>query len=269
MGWQPATGPVGRLRDRVGRLMYRQVYERPLMPRFDAVRGDLGLERLGSFDELVTRSHHVLVLTSPAFDFPARLPGNVEYVGPQLESPGLSADWPPPWSGDDDRPLVVVGLSTTHQAQDSLLERIIEALATLPVRALVTTGGADLGGSPPPNVHVARYVPHARVLPDAALVVTHAGLGTVHAALAHGLPMVCMPIGRDQPDNAARVAWHGAGVRLSPNSRADRIAATIRGVLDDPAFRASARRLAASIAEEGPADRGPAALERVAERSSG
>ena len=67
------------------------------------------------------------------------------------------------------------------------------------------TGGATLQSTPPATIHVARFVPHQDVLPQAAAVITHAGLGTVHAALAHGLPLVCMPIGRDQPDIAARV----------------------------------------------------------------
>jgi len=157
----------------------------------------------------------------------------------------------------------VVGLSTTHQAHEPLLERIVAALATLPVRALVTTGGATLRSTPPANVHVARFVPHAHVLPQAAAVVTHAGLGTVHAALAHGLPLVCLPVGRDQPDNAARVEWHGAGERLTPKSSPAVIRAAVERVLRDPAFAASARRLAAAFAEERLADRAPSALEAL------
>jgi UDP:flavonoid glycosyltransferase YjiC (YdhE family) len=264
MGWAPLAGPLGRLREVVGRLIFRQVYERPLLPRFNAVRAGLGLEPLRTFDELLQRVDRALVLTSPAFDFPARLPANVEYVGLQLDPPAPTPAWGSPWPAGDDRPLVVVGLSTTHQAHDPLLERIVAALATLPVRALVTTGGARLRSAPPANVHVARFVPHAQVLPQAAAVVTHAGLGTVHAALAHGLPLVCLPIGRDQPDNAARVEWHGTGQRLSPNSSPAGIRAAVERVLRDPAFAASARRLASAFAEERPAERAPTALEVVA-----
>jgi UDP:flavonoid glycosyltransferase YjiC (YdhE family) len=264
MGWAPLGGSVGRLREQVGRLIYRQVYERPLLPRFNAVRTTLGLEPLRRFDEYVRGVDRALVLTSPAFDFPAPLPANVEYVGPQVDGPASTSSWDSPWPQDDDRPLVVVGLSTTYQAHDPLLERIVAALASLPVRALVTTGGATLRSTPPGNVHVARFVPHADVLPQAAAVVTHAGLGTVHAALAHGLPLVCLPIGRDQPDNAARVERHGAGLRLSPKSSPAAIGAAIEKVLLDPAFAVSARRLAVAFAEERPAERGPSALEAVA-----
>ena len=264
MGWAPLDGPLGKVREAVGRLIFRQVYERPLLPRLNEVRMGLGLERQRTFDELLQRVDRALVLTSPAFDFPAHLPASVEYVGPQLEPRAPTPAWESPWSPEDDRPLVVVGLSTTHQAHDALLERIVAMFATLPVRALVTTGGARLRSTPPANVHVARFVPHAHVLPQAAAVVTHAGLGTVHAALAHGLPLVCLPIGRDQPDNAARVAWHGAGLRLSPKSPPGVIRAAVERVLGDPSFRASARRLAAAFVEERPAERALSALEGVA-----
>lgn len=263
MGWTPMGGPLGRLREGVGRLIFRQVYERPLLPRFNDVRAALGLEPLRTIAELLERVDRALVLTSPAFDFPSRLPANVEYVGPQLDPVAATPAWDSPWPRGDDRPLVVVGLSTTHQGHDSMLERIVGALATLPVRALVTTGGATLRSTPPANVHVARFVPHAQVLPEAAVVVTHAGLGTVHAALAHGLPLVCLPIGRDQPDNAARVVWHGAGLRLSSKSSSTTIGAAVQRVLGEPAFAASAGRLAAAFAEEHPAERAPSALEAV------
>jgi MGT family glycosyltransferase len=268
MGWAPMGGPLGRLREQVGRLIFRQVYELPLLPRFNEVRVALGLEPMRAFDEYIRRVDRALVLTSPAFDFPARLPANVEYVGPQVDGPASTSSWESPWPQDDDRPLVVVGLSTTYQAHDRLLEHIVTALATLPVRALVTTGGIELRSTPPANVHVARFVPHSSVLPQAAAVVTHAGLGTVHAALVHGLPLVCLPIGRDQPDNAARVAWRGAGLRLSPKSSPRVIRAAVERVLLDPAIRAAAGRLAAAFAEERPAELAPKALEAVGQAGS-
>lgn len=264
MGWSPMGGPLGSLREGLGRLMFRQVYERPLLPHLNAARVAVGLQPMRAFDELLPSVDRALVLTSPAFDFPARLPTNVEYVGPQLEAASSTAVWESPWPPGDDRPLVVVGLSTTYQAHDPMLERIATALGTLPVRALITTGSATLRSAPAANLRVARFVPHSLVLPQAAAVVTHAGLGTVHAALAHGLPLVCLPIGRDQPDNAARVEWHGAGRRLSPKSSPEAIRAAVENVLGDPTFAASAQRLAAAFAEERPGERSASALEALA-----
>jgi len=203
------------------------------------------------------------VMTSPSFDFPAQLPHNAGYIGVQLEDPQWTPPWNPPWPSADDRPLVVVSLTTTYQAHGDMLARIVSALGSLPVRALVTTGRIELK-EPPPNVHLARFVPHARVLPYADAVVTHAGLGTVHAALAHGLPLLCLPIGRDQPDNAARVVWRGAGLRISPKSSPARIAAAVERVLHDETLTRSSRNLARAIAAERPADVGPEEIERLA-----
>jgi MGT family glycosyltransferase len=266
-GWAPMVGPLGTLRDAVGRQAFRRIYERPLLPPLNEVRARLGLSPLTSLSDLLERPDRILVLTSRAFDFPGELPSNVRYIGPQLEDAEWTPPWDSPWPSGDPRPLVVVGLTTTYQAHSGLLQRIVSALGALPVRALVTTGRIELG-EPPPNVHLARFVPHPRVLPQAAAVVTHAGLGTVHAALAHGLPLVCLPIGRDQPDNAARVVWRGAGLRLSPKSSPARIAAAVERILHDQALSTSARELARAIAEEGPADLGPSEIERLAVRET-
>lgn len=263
MGWMPMNGLAGGVRDAIGARIFRWIYERPLVPQFNAVRAALGLPHAASLADLLQRTTRIFVLTTPAFDFPGRLPGHAEYIGPQLEAPEWTPRWEAPWPPDDGRPLVVVGLTTTFQAHGPLLNRIASALGTLPVRALVSTGRLRLDAAPP-NVRVASYVPHVRVLPHAAAVVTHAGLGTVHAALVHGVPMVCLPIGRDQPDNAARVVYRSVGVRLPPTSSTAAIAAAVDRVVHDEALTASARRLAQTIRVGHPQDAGPIALERLA-----
>jgi UDP:flavonoid glycosyltransferase YjiC (YdhE family) len=110
----------------------------------------------------------------------------------------------------------------------------------------VTTGPAiDLTGvTIPENVEVRDFVPHAAVLPDASLTVSHAGLGTVHAALAAGVPLVCIPHGRDQEDNAARVVAAEAGIRLRKGVSAEKLAKEIEGALADPKLKEGAVRLA-------------------------
>ena len=79
----------------------------------------------------------------------------------------------------------------------------------LPVRALVTVGGAVEVDQlhPPANVVVERFAALGRATYD-SLVITHAGHGTVMAAVSAGVPLVCVPIGRDQPAVAARVTQH-------------------------------------------------------------
>src|SRR5262249_2059565 len=145
-------------------------------------------------------------------------PWQLVYAGPELDDPAWTAPWRSPWNPSDRRPLVLVGFSSTFQNQVGPLGRVIEALRELDVRAVVTTGPAiDAAGLPAAdNVHVCASAPHGELLKEAAAVVTHAGHGTVIRALAAGVPLVCLPMGRDQNDNAARVVFHGAGVRVSP-----------------------------------------------------
>ena len=264
-GWAPRSGLLGAARDALGRSMFDRVWVKPLLGRLNQVRQQLGLEPLAGISDLLAVADRILVLTSRSFDFPAEMPVNVRYVGPHLEQPDVTSSWESPWPDSDSRPLVIVSMSTTYQAQERLLRKVIEAVGRLPVRALVTAGPVDIADDQiPPNVRVARFVPHGRVLPHAAGVVTHAGHGTVMAALRHGLPLVCLPMGRDQGDVAARVTWQGAGVRLSARSGADKVAAAIEQVLGDPAFTAAARRLATAIAEEDAAGSGVDELLEVA-----
>jgi len=164
---------------------------------------------------------------------------------------------------------VLVGLSSTYMAQGDLLGRIVTALGTLPVRALVTLGPSlepDALGATPPHVTVVAAAPHAEVLKHAALVVTHAGHGTIIKSLAAGVPVVALPMGRDQPDNAARMVAAGAGLSLKPSAKVEAIRAAVAGVLATPSYTAAAGRLAAAMAAEGEADRALAELEAMALR---
>ena len=210
-------------------------------------RTALGLPAVASVTEQLLDADRLLVLTSRAFELPeVRPPAHVRYVGPQLPAAHAETPYRPP-AGDG--PLVLVSLSTTDQGQLELLERLLAAVAGLPVRALVTLGPAVDADRlrPPANATLARYVPHDLVLPHAGLVVTHAGHGTVLAAVRAGVPLVCVPMGRDQPAVAERVTRHGLGVALDQGSDVGRLRAAIRGVLADPAYREAVRRMAATV----------------------
>lgn len=141
-------------------------------------------------------------------------------------------------------PRVLVASSTTFQAQSARLHAAIDALGAVGVPTVVTTAGHAVTVDPPPNVEVVDFAPHAALLPHVDVMVTHAGLGSVAAALHHGVPLVCTPISRDQPLNAARVASLGAGIALDVGAGTDEIAAAVRALLDDPSYRAAARSLA-------------------------
>jgi MGT family glycosyltransferase len=222
------------------------------LPALNQARAEFGLAPLHDLGDLAASASRMLVCTSPSYDFAAdAVPGNVRYVGPQLDD-GAAVAWDDPWAGADDHPLVLVSLSSTVMRQEGLLQRAADALGRLPVHAVVTTGPAVDPGviSAPQNVSVRPWARHADLLPYCSAVVTHGGHGTVIKALAAGVPLVVVPLGRDQPGNAARVVHAGAGVRIRKTARTAALQAAIARVLDDHRYRAAARRMAAILAAE-------------------
>jgi len=261
-GFQPARGPLGRLRDAAYHRVSTRLLQAGLEYLNDA-RTRLGLRPLRSLMEQVESVERILVLTSKAFDFKARkLPASVRYVGPQLDDPSWVVDWKSPWPGLHPNPLVAVSFSTTFQNQGRPLRRAIQAMSGLPVRGLVTLGPSldprDFPG--PENVVTVPSAPHSAVFREASVVVTHAGHGTLMKAIAAGVPVVCLPMGRDQNDNAARVVASGVGIRLSARALSRTLRGAIRRVLEDPSYRENARRLASAISLE---TRRPLAVEEL------
>jgi len=265
-GLKPARGPIGRARDAgLNRLMAR-LFDKGL-DQLNEVRRANGLEPRASVLENFEHADLLLLMTSRAFEYEQFTPPpNVRITGPRLDDPAWVGEWAPP-AGTD--PLVLVGMSSTFMDHADVLQRVTTALGELPVRGLVTTAPAIPANSieAPANVTLVERAPHSEVLREASAVVTHAGHGTVIKALAAGVPVVAMPLGRDQLDNAARVAHHGAGLRLKPKASSDAIARAVRRVLDEPSFRANAERLAAEIAAETAEDRAVEELQKLAERN--
>jgi MGT family glycosyltransferase len=232
------------------------------LPALNAARAEHGLAPLEHVLDQGRSAARVLVLTSRAFDFIGPLPPVVKHVGPRLDDPLWAQEWTPPIG---DKPLILVALSAGFQGQEELLRRIVDALAALPVRAIATTGhGIDPAAVPAPeNVDVVRAAPHREVLREAQLVVTHCGHGTTLKALAAGVPIVGLPMGRDQLDVAARLVHAGAGVRLDQSAPPTEIAAAIRDVLADDRYRAAAERIARVIEDETATDLAVAEIEAV------
>jgi MGT family glycosyltransferase len=264
-GFLPAATDEDHERDRVAGEMGMHAWDEAL-PALNAARSEQGLEPLDHVLEQGMSAALTLVMTSAAFDFSGALPPTVKHVGPRLDDPLWAEAWTAS-PGDD--PLVLVALSSDYQDQADLLRRIVAALGELPVRGVVTTAkGIDPADVPAPsNVQVVRSAPHAAVLREAAAVVTHCGHGTTIKALAAGLPLVCLPMGRDQLDVAARVVYRGAGIRLDAEAAPHAIATALDEVLTDSGYREAAERIAAVIAEETAQDRAVAEIEALVESS--
>jgi len=160
------------------------------------------------------------------------------------------AAWAP---ADDPRPLVYITFGTIVGSVPhlrSVYRTSLDAVADLPVRALLTTGrGLEPGalGAIPENVHVEEWIPQRDVLPRVAALVCHGGSGTLLGGLAAGLPVVIVPMGADQPHNGRLVAATGAGLTLIKPD-ADALRAAVQTALAGPELRLQARRLAEEIA---------------------
>lgn len=152
------------------------------------------------------------------------------------------------------RRLVDRGHHVTVLADESMAEqsRRTDALGTLPVRGIVTTGPAVRVDQlrVPANVSVLASAPHSEIMRHADLVISHGGHGTVVKALAAGLPLVILHHGRDQADNAVRVTSRGAGITVSRRAAAPKIARAVAAVLDSPAYRMAARELGLAVAHD-------------------
>ncbi|MFI6978288.1 glycosyltransferase [Embleya sp. NPDC050154] len=264
-GFAPAKGAPGRLRDRIVTRLSGKPWVKGL-PALNSARVENGLEPLDSVVEAFERVDRILVLSPRAFDHAGRqFPEHIRHVGPRLEDPAWAGDLTLP---DGDAPLVLVGLSSSFMKQHDLLERIAEALGTLPVRGLLTTGPAVDPATvrAPANVLVTASAPHSLALRHTAVTVTHAGHGTTVKSLGAGVPMVCVPLGRDQIEVARHVRLAGAGVSVGKGASARTIARAVERVLNDPSYRSAAERMAQAIAAETATDRAVAELEALAEQ---
>jgi MGT family glycosyltransferase len=195
------------------------------------------------------------------FEYPrSDLAPSVSYVGPILAPPTSSFD-PPPWWGEleSGRPVVHVTQGTLDNADlGRLLGPALTGLAGDDVLVVATTGGPDpapLLPDLPANVRLERFIPHDRLLPHVDAMVTNGGYGGVQQALANGIPLVVAGDSEDKPEVAARVHWSGTGIDLRTGKPSPgRIAAGVRRLLGEPAYRKRAQALQAEIAATRPLD---------------
>lgn len=237
----------------------------------NAHRAELGLPAIANLGEIHDACDYAIVAAPKEFEPDVPDAANVLRIGPVLDAPPLSREIDVVDEvdvRDESTPLVLVSLSTSEQGQADLLQRCVDAVAQLPVRAIVTTGTSidPASVSPGTNTRVARYVPHADILPAASLVITHAGLGTTMAALARGVPLLCTPMGRDQFFNAERVEVLGAGRMLMPDSSSEAIAQAATEILSHEHFTAGAKHMATALGGYGGAAAAVTALQSLAQR---
>jgi UDP:flavonoid glycosyltransferase YjiC (YdhE family) len=255
-------------RGAIGRAFWRRA-QRPVDAGLELGRVELnrtrervGLAALAHVHGGISREL-TLVASFPQLEYPRRWPAGAHVVGPLMwEPPTADVELPP-----GDGPLVLVAPSTAQDAEHRLLEATLRALADAPVRVLATWN-RRLPPRPlpvPDNARLVEWVSYARTMPRCDVVVCHAGHGTLVRALAAGCAVVACPAIGDMNENAARVDWAGAGVRVPRRFQTPRVLRlAVERALEDESIKARAAELGAWARQHDSGAQAAALVERLA-----
>jgi zeaxanthin glucosyltransferase len=241
-GWGAGESWPCRLRNLLGFRLLSQVAA-PIYKVVNQQRREWGLKSLRYATDALSPLAQVTQLPE-ALEFEvADRPANLHYTGPFVDSrqrPPVSFDW----ERLDGRRLIYASLGTLQNGSEEMFRIIADACAGIEAQLVISLGGGldpkrlgTLSGNP----IVVWYAPQLELLKRAAAVITHAGLNTVLESLMEGVPLVCIPLGNDQPGVAARVAARGAGV-VAPRNRLNvqRLRSAVRAVLEEQKYRSAA-----------------------------
>jgi UDP:flavonoid glycosyltransferase YjiC (YdhE family) len=178
----------------------------------------------------------------------------------------------PPWVKDlPPVPTVYVSLGTIFNRDPHVLAAIVEGVREERVNVIVTVGpDNDPGalGQQPPNVHVERYIPQAKLLPHCDVVVNQGGTAMLDI-LGQGLPILVLPQGANQFHNAEACVSRGAGRSLLPGEISpESVRREIGSLLEEPGYRDAARQMGDELRRMPGPEEGVALLERLAEERS-
>jgi rhamnosyltransferase subunit B len=227
-----------------------------------AFRRELGLRPESTLGNPLQHGQHspdcALALFSPLIasrqpDWPAhlRVTGFAHYTQPgakmDSELEAFLRAGPPPL-------VFTLGSSAVHIGADFLRESL-RVCETLGRRALLFTGSpsvrASLPDTLPSYAHAVEYAPHAAVFPHAAAIIHHGGIGTSTEALRAGRPMLVVPHGFDQYDNAERLKRLGVALVLPARDyRCDTAMPLLKELVDDPTYAQHAWRCAEAVHAE-------------------
>jgi MGT family glycosyltransferase len=216
---QMVYGPLQRLRAEHG------LAERPIQDMIDEylVLTPFPASLTAASSPVAPTNHYLRVLPN---DGPDRLPAWIDQVGL--------------------RPLVYVSLGTVWAVRHGreIFSTVLEGLRDIDAEVVLSVGN-DLDpavlGPQPANVHVERFLPLGALLDRCSLVFFHGGSGTLGHAVAHGLPMVILALGADQPENSERCSALGVSRSIEPEHLSARsVGDVVLDVLETPSYRQNA-----------------------------
>jgi len=269
-GLKPAAGWLGRVRDRILRVVSERVVLAPARKRYASILADRGVavpKSTGLFDEPYVTSAAVIQSGTASFDFPrSAVNPRVHYVGPLLPY-SVAEPTTLPFAdriGRYTTTVLVTQGTVDNKDQTKLIIPTIEALMNTDTLVLISTGrwaSDDLRRRyPADNVVIEDYMDFAAVLSQVDVFVTNGGFGGVMLSLAHGVPIVCAGINEGKSDVNAHVDYHRVGVNLgTQRPRPGDLRRAVQRVAAEPAWTARAQAFRAELAAYDP----PKIAERI------
>src|SRR5262249_53146431 len=235
--WRHRAGVWARLRNRVGNAASEWIVS-GVLRTINLQRLAWGLPPSRKLNALFSSLAQVTQLPA-ALELPNnRYPHHVHHTGPWTDAAGRAPVNFPLAPG---RPLVYASMGTLQNGVLQIFRMIAEACAGLDVQLVISLGGGQdpaLLGDLPGDPIVVGYAPQLELIERSVLTISHGGLNTALESLAHGVPMVVLPVTYDQPGVGARVEWAGVG-RSIPIGRLtlDRLRDAVHLVFGHPGLR--------------------------------
>ena len=266
-GWTYGTTHYHRLRNRFGYFFCRK-----LMSKIDkAIRNFRTLHALPHYHLLRGNASRLATIAqiSRQFDYPRQEQSDwFHYVG-ALHDASSRAKVEFPYERLNDQPLIYASMGTAQNRLYSIFHVIAEACRDVPAQLVISMGGGGRPGDLGPlagNPIVVEFAPQLELIQRASLVITHAGMNTAAESIAHGVPMVAIPVTNDQPGVAARIVRAGCGLSVPlSKATASRVGRNVKQLLANERFSVRAKEMAAANRQAGGVKRAADLIEHVLE----
>ncbi|NDV61640.1 glycosyltransferase family 1 protein [Puniceicoccales bacterium CK1056] len=190
----------------------------------------------------------VLSMTAGELDFPHSVRPNFQYIGPMVKTRRAEARVDEGTREkvtrvledcrQNGRRLIHLAATSMHAGDVSFLARILQAVGSRPDWVLI--GGLGHASTLeelkdiPPNAHVFEMIPQLAVLRQAHCSINHGGINSINECLVFRVPILVYSGGMfDQNGCAARVAYHGIGLRGDKSDSVEAIVQRIEEILTD------------------------------------
>lgn len=268
--WPHDPSEQGLARNKAGLQGFMQAYE-PVISVARSYSREIGAD-IDWSNLFATLSELAWITQIPAaFDFPSvGMPRQFHHIGPLQHAEGrIESNFP--WHLLTGEPLIYASMGTLQNGLESVFSTIVEAVGARPGFQLVLSVGPeiDLGkiAPLPPNAVMVRYAPQLELLKRAHLCITHAGLNTTLESLAHGVPLVAIPVTNDQPGVAARIAHSETGLFVPLlELTVPKLRRLIDQLLSNPEYKRNAQKMGVLITKENKALEAAEFIERLIAR---